>query len=317
MPQPRQPLTSVKVPNPSGGVIRTVAREEPPQVPYLTDARNVLPYDLLGRHRIGQREGLLPLYNLNTIGVPAGASIIQGMLPVGFIVQPGATIAPAPAVVIADYTPSGIISTNGRFLVVGSTASVPWSVSPAKPITIDFSLVMNAVSTLLFTGGAFNPPNSPISFIQTSVAQEFNVIDIALNTSPIQLTANMEIWAGRNAASIYGISIPAAGAGNGYVVCLAGVEDSQYVVVQSTVYTYGGNAANQTFTGAFTMTVTAGNTGWSAVETANGASYNNTGNGYNVGFGIPISTSNLSTGFGVAQPSPYSSYSTMLNVVLE
>src|ERR1700676_4188370 len=94
MPPPRQPLVTIPLQNPIGGVIRTISREEPPPVPCLANALNCLPYDLLGRKRLGQRGGVLPLYDLSPAGANGG--LIQGMIQVGSIVQPGAIVAPAP-----------------------------------------------------------------------------------------------------------------------------------------------------------------------------------------------------------------------------
>jgi hypothetical protein len=136
--QPLQIVTTA-IQNPVGGVIRSKAWEEPSQVPSLTSSLNVLPYDLLGRKRIGQRPGVIGLYNLNDFG--AHSTFIQGMLQIGSIVQPGAVIFPASTLFWSTWTQMPWSTGSGNRVLLGSTstASTSFSFPSTQTLTVSFT----------------------------------------------------------------------------------------------------------------------------------------------------------------------------------
>ena len=184
--QPRQPLTSIKIPNPTAGVIRTIQREGDETPPHLTNSLNVLPYDLLGRKRIAQREGVLPLYNLGTLN-PNLTGLIQGMLPVGFIVAPGAIIGPPFSLPFSTWTAptGGIVSTGNVYFgaLSGSTGTV---VPPVSSLSASFQISWSPYSAAPFAGGL--PPAIDVTF------RLGNVLGVSIQSDSSTSTGGYVLW---------------------------------------------------------------------------------------------------------------------------
>lgn len=90
--------TKVPIVSPVKGVVRSVsAEQQPPET--CPNALNVLPYDLLGRKRVAQRFGISEFTSTTQ------TSQIQGLLPIGYVVQPGAAIGDLTTYTDSDFTP--------------------------------------------------------------------------------------------------------------------------------------------------------------------------------------------------------------------
>jgi hypothetical protein len=169
LPRPTN-LVSVKIGNPTSGVIRTIGREEPPQAPFLVNAQNVLPYDLLGRKRIGQRPGITPLYNINTLS--STSTIVQGLLQVGSIVQPGAAILPAPLYPWSTWSLMPFTIT-GNTISIGDAGYGSTSFVFASTQTLTISLSVSWTQSPLSTG--VGPPPGGVNF-GPAINPSFSVI---------------------------------------------------------------------------------------------------------------------------------------------
>jgi len=155
-----KPLIPVKIGNPTAGVIRAIQREGEDTPPHLTNATNVLPYDLLGRKRIGQRPGITPLYNLNTFG--GDGDPIQGMIQVGQIVPPGTYIINPPSVIFnsTNFVGYSTLASTAGLIVGDGPAVYNWGLA-ASTFSIGGTLTVNtyAWSTLCPSGidNTYNP----------------------------------------------------------------------------------------------------------------------------------------------------------------
>jgi hypothetical protein len=143
MPNPRG-NPPIIMPTPKLGVIRAQSREEQPEGS-LVSANNVVPYDpYSGFLKLTQRLGTQPAATLlgNATGNP-----IQGLLPIGYIVQAGSPILPPSTIVF----PHGWIhSTTFYSTTVISTGptSFSWNVAPSSQVVIQATCSLNAPSTL-------------------------------------------------------------------------------------------------------------------------------------------------------------------------
>jgi hypothetical protein len=304
--------------------MRTKAREDGDQTPHLNNALNVLPYDLLGRKRIAQRGGVDPLYNLNAITFAGG--LIQGMLPVGYIIQPGAFIQAPPSLPInnTNFVPfSGLFSTGGLVVSTGPVTT-PWSVNPLQPIGLELSLTLNVFSTLTESGGTFDPPAGalPSQLAVINILQQFSVEDAAFNISgPITLNSQIEWWTLRSTGTIHGILFPAPAVGFANTVFFAGIGQgaaATFAILSETAFQIGGPALPTQTAGAtytFGVDVLNGST-WTGVATLLGTATPLGGN-LSPTVGIPVSTSNLSTLVSTPlAPAPFSSFSTFCSLVI-
>ena len=295
---PVQPKPQLVIEQPLKGVVRSDSREQPePQS--LISSSNVVPYGPQdGFRRLTQRAGTA------VFGITS-TTPIQGMLPIGYIIRAGAPVEAPETINFATYLPTGIISTDGTFLMAGGTAaSTSWSVSPLQPIIIKFGLNLSVTPAGMpnFTG-TFSPPGPPTRCVSGSVHQAFYVMDSSLNQALINIaSAQMEVWTGQNAGSIHGISIPAATAGDGYVVCFAGAASNTWAMIVSTQYTLGTATFAQNFSGSFSFSISTNPTEYDfAASVAGGSTYDQLNNGYGFGFGAPETVGPLSTSLGYGQ----------------
>lgn len=121
---------------PIRGVIRSESREQPePQS--LISSLNVLPYDAnSGFRRLAQRPGTAAFGS--TTDNP-----VQGMIPIGFIIQPGGVILPAPSVVFPINSTSTV---GGETIYFGA---IPYT-------TVTF----NTPGPILFSGAGYGQINA-------------------------------------------------------------------------------------------------------------------------------------------------------------
>lgn len=311
---PQQPLTRIPIPNPIGGVMRTKGREEPPEVPALTNALNCLPYDLIGRKRLAQRAGVDPLYNLNTAGADGG--LVQGILPVGFIVQPGAFIQPPPALPVnsTNFTPFANMFSTGGLVVGQGPVSTNWVVDPTQPIGLERSLTLTVLSTLV-GGATFSVTGRQVVF---NIEQDFQIKDIAGHVSQVIPTfSQIEWWVTKNSTStINGLVIPAPPAGFVTTLFFAGLPDTgTWVLLNSQNFAIGGaNMPTQVGGATFTYGINVTSGGWSGVETVNALPSPFSGT---LSTGIPNSTGPLSTSLSTPfAPAPFSTSSTFCNLAV-
>jgi hypothetical protein len=149
---PGDPIT-LNISSPSGGVVRAIAAEEQPPgtTPF---SLNYVPYDLLGRKRVAPRFGTSLLYALPDATLSASGTFVQGMIPVGFILAPGAQIPGGTSTVtFSDFTPPfpQIDPTNG-FAYVSTNANPPPSVLPAPA-----GQILDISFSAIYTGGVYTP----------------------------------------------------------------------------------------------------------------------------------------------------------------
>lgn len=169
--------TKVPIVSPVKGVVRSVsAEQQPPET--CPNALNVLPYDLLGRKRVAQRFGISEFTSTTQTGQ------IQGLLPIGYVVQPGAVIGDLYPITGSDYSPA--IAT------------------PIAPGNYDYSFTIDPVAgqrvatwTMTWypgrsTGGSPGDPTFAASFtlgnlITTTITGIFSTVD-AQNTAILIVT---------------------------------------------------------------------------------------------------------------------------------
>lgn len=145
---PSQPPAVHVIEQPLKGVVRTISREAQAE-PSLISSVNVVPYGPRdGFHRLSQRTGV------SIFGTTHSTVPVQGMLPVGFILQPGATLGPGaftpPAFPLSNFALSGswALSSGGLALTAGTlpgTAStvVNTPATPGQPSTSTSVLQFN------------------------------------------------------------------------------------------------------------------------------------------------------------------------------
>jgi hypothetical protein len=137
--QPPQQGPIIKVTSPIKGIDKTSAREQQDATEHCWDALNVLPYDLFGRRRAAQRPGL------SQFSVLQNSSWVQGLLPIGYILQPGATIGVPSTIPWVDWTTTGVISGNN--LNFGAEGTATFSVDLPSSTVVFSYIVTSSTST--------------------------------------------------------------------------------------------------------------------------------------------------------------------------
>ena len=142
--------TKVPIVSPVKGVVRSVsAEQQPPET--CPNALNVLPYDLLGRKRVAQRFGISEFTSTTQ------TSQIQGLLPIGYVVQPGAVIGDLSPIAGSDFSPA--IATP----IAAGTYTYAWPPGITKVFTVSVS----------FTTGTLNSTDMPGPGDQSSGEVQF------------------------------------------------------------------------------------------------------------------------------------------------
>jgi hypothetical protein len=220
--------TTVILTSPIGGVVRAISREEQPEGTAV-DALNVLPYSLDGRRRISQRYGISQFCSTST-GDP-----VQGMLPIGYILRPGAPIGPTPTIpwstwIVLPWPHNGSVTISTD----PGPGSTTFSFSSSQTLNISYDVNWYIDSTL-----ATSPPG--ISF-----GIQYNTpIHPAINSHNI-LVVGAGCYNGYNGGSTY------VGGSAGFCSLLAD-PSTQYPNAGVT-----GATGSYTFTGQYTYIASTG-----------------------------------------------------------
>ena len=179
------------VPSPIRGIDRVTAREtQSPDTCW--DCLNVLPYDIWGKHRVGQRAGIAKQYSTNM-----GSTKVQGLLPINNITYAQTISSTANTPVNSfSHVPSTVsTSSNSISWPAGyqpSGAGVIVNSTITKPITMTFNLVLsgstNSAAVDLYMAlangstsfGNVAAGNDPIDVLwqQTTAPAAYNEVDV-------------------------------------------------------------------------------------------------------------------------------------------
>jgi hypothetical protein len=168
MPPPSRPAgfqpILIPVVSPIRGVVRSCSAEQQPELT-APNALNVLPYDLLGRKRVGQR------YGTAVFASTSQSTYVQGMLPIAYILPPGQAVGDLP-----PYENFPLTSTDGSTIGAG-TAIINWNIIPPNQTppnqylyiagTLTWNWVVPDGSTIS-DGFASQPGGISFSFYPTS-----------------------------------------------------------------------------------------------------------------------------------------------------